>query len=211
MAAPTPPTAAPTAELADPYIWLEDVSSPGAMDWVKTENARTLNVLEKDPRFEGYYADALKIAEAKDRIPSPGFRGDEIYNFWQDPEHVRGILRRTSFTSYQSDAPAWTTVLDIDALSKSEGANWVYKGANCLWPEERYCLISLSDGGEDANTLREFDLKTGTFVKGGFDLPKSKQNVDWEDKDTLLVARDWGPGTMTASGYALHRQAGEAW
>ena len=202
MAAPTPPTTAPAAEPADPYIWLEDVSSTRSMDWVKTENARTLKVLEKDPRFEGYYADALKIAEAKDRIPSPGFRGDDIYNFWQDPDHVRGILRRTNFKSYQSAAPAWSTVLDIDALSKTENANWVYEGANCLWPEERYCLISLSDGGEDANTLREFDLKTGAFVKGGFDLPKSKQNVDWEDKDTLLVARDWGPGTMTASGYA---------
>lgn len=202
MAAPTPSPTAPAADPTDPYIWLEDVSSARSMDWVKAENARTLNVLEKDPRFEVYYADALKIAEAKDRIPAPGFIGDDIYNFWQDPDHVRGILRRTTFESYQSATPQWTTVLDIDALSKAEGANWVYEGANCLWPEERYCLVSLSDGGEDAVTQREFDLKTGQFVKGGFDLPKSKQEVAWEDKDTLLVARDWGPGTMTASGYA---------
>lgn len=196
-------TAAPVAAPTDPYIWLEDVNGARSMDWVKTENARTLSVLEKDPRFEGLYGSALKIAEAKDRIPAPSFRGADIYNFWQDPEHVRGILRRTSLTSYKTATPVWTTVLDIDALAKAEGANWVYEGVNCLWPEDRYCLVSLSDGGEDAITVREFDLKTAAFVKGGFDLPKSKQNVTWEDKDTILVDRDWGPGTMTASGYAF--------
>src|SRR6185312_1339217 len=31
--------------------------------------------------------------------------------------------------------------------------------------------------------------------------PHSKQNLAWEDKDTLLIGRDWGPGTMTKSGY----------
>src|SRR6202034_3318753 len=48
---------------------------------------------------------------------------------------------------------------------------------------------------------REFDLKTGQFVTGSFALPHSKQSVSWLDKDTLIVGRDWGPGTMTASGY----------
>ena len=56
-------------------------------------------------------------------------------------------------------------------------------------------------GGEDASTSREFDLKSGKFVDGGFVSPHSKQNSDWEDKDTLLVERDWGAGTMTKSGY----------
>jgi prolyl oligopeptidase len=66
---------------------------------------------------------------------------------------------------------------------------------------ERVGLVALSDGGEDAIIQREFNLKTGTFVQGGFVLPRSKQQVAWFDKDTLLVASDWGSGTMTHSGY----------
>jgi prolyl oligopeptidase len=187
---------------ADPYIWLEDVNGERSMNWVHAENAKTLGVLEKDPRFEGLFKDAVKIAEAKDKIAYPGFLGGEIYNFWQDADHVQGVWRKTSFDDYQKSDPHWTTVIDMDALSKANGKHLVFDGANCLRPGERYCLISLSDGGEDATTEREFDLKTGEFIEDGFTLPHSKQDVTWEDQDHLLVARDWGAGSMTDSGYA---------
>ncbi len=196
------PEAASWTPPADPYLWLEDVGGAQAMAWVKAENAKTLGVLEKDPRFEGLYADALRIAEAKDKIPAPEILDGRIYNFWQDADHVQGLWRRTSVADYAKPAPAWTTVIDVDALAKAEGKHWVWEGANCREPEERDCIVSLSDGGEDAVTAREFDLQTDGFVKGGFVLPTSKQDVTWEDKDHLLVGRDWGRGTMTESGYA---------
>jgi len=197
----TAATFARAADAPDPYLWLEDVSSPRVDAWVKTENTKTLDVLEKDPRFPALNAQALAIAEAKDRIPTPRFLGDAVYNFWQDADHVRGIWRKTDLASYRTDTPAWTTVLDLDQLAKSEKANWVWHGADCRRPDERICLINLSDGGEDADTVREFDLATGQFVKGGFTLPKSKQNAVWADADDLLVSRDWGKGTMTTAGY----------
>jgi len=189
------------AQTPDPYIWLEDANGAKAMDWVHAENAKTTGVLEKDPRFAGLYADALAIAQAKDRIPAPELIGDEVYNFWRDQTHVRGVWRKTSKADYASADPHWTTVLDLDALSTAEKANWVWEGDNCLSPDYRRCLILLSDGGEDAQTVREFDLTAMAFVPGGFVLPHSKQTVDWLDKDTLLVARDRGPGTMTESSY----------
>jgi prolyl oligopeptidase len=185
----------------DPYLWLEDVSSPKAMAWVDAHNARSTAVLEADPRYQQYYKEALEIAQAKDRIPSGSFIGGQIYNFWQDADHVRGIWRRASLDSYASGNPQWETVLDLDALASAEKANWVWKGAQCARPLERRCLISLSDGGEDAVTVREFDLKTGKFVKGGFVLPKGKQDVSWQDENTLLVSREWKPGELTSSGY----------
>jgi prolyl oligopeptidase len=185
----------------DPYLWLEDVSSPKAMAWVDAHNARSTAVLEADPRYQQYYKEALEIAQAKDRIPSGSFIGGQIYNFWQDADHVRGIWRRASLDSYASGNPQWETVLDLDALASAEKANWVWKGAQCARPLERRCLISLSDGGEDAVTVREFDLKTGKFVKGGFVLPKGKQEVSWQDENTLLVSREWKPGELTSSGY----------
>ncbi|HXQ09782.1 MAG TPA: prolyl oligopeptidase family serine peptidase [Caulobacteraceae bacterium] len=190
------------AEAADPFLWLEDVNGERAMSWVKAENAKTTGVLEADPRFASLFADELRIAQAKDRIPAPEMIGDKIYNFWRDADHVRGIWRVTTAADYAGAEPHWTTVLDLDALAKAEKANWVWGGvATCRKPAFDRCLISLSDGGEDATTLREFDMTRGRFVPGGFDLPHSKQTVDWLDDDTLLVGRDWGPGTMTGSGY----------
>jgi prolyl oligopeptidase len=185
----------------DPYLWLEDVSSPKAMAWVDAHNARSTSILESDPRYQQYYKEALEIAQAKDRIPYGSFIGSQVYNFWQDADHVRGIWRRSSLESYSSGNPQWETVLDLDALASAEKANWVWKGASCARPLERRCLISLSDGGEDAVTVREFDLKTGRFVKSGFVLPKGKQDVSWQDENTLLVSREWKPGELTNSGY----------
>jgi prolyl oligopeptidase len=193
--------AAAVPELPDNYTWLEDVNSARSMDWVKAHNEQTAKVLAADPRYAELKAAALKVLESPTRLPIPGFRAGTIYNSWQDAEHVRGILRKTTLTDYLAEKPSWQTVIDYDALGKADGEKWVNHGLNCLYPGDGLCLAVLSAGGEDANTLREFDLKTGKFVEGGFVLPKSKQTVQWIDKDTLLVARDWGAGSMTTSGY----------
>ena len=185
----------------DKYQWLEDVSSPRAMAWVKAENERSAKVLQSDPRFASLDAMALKVLESPDRLAVPEFREGTIYNVWQDAQHVRGILRRTSLADYLTAQPHWQTVLDYDALAKQDNEKWVQKDLTCLYPGDRLCLVELSAGGEDAETMREFDLKAGKFVEGGFLLPRSKQDVAWVDKDTLMVSRDWGAGTMTTSGY----------
>jgi prolyl oligopeptidase len=189
------------ASNVDKYLWLEDVSGERSMAWVKAENARTAKVLESDPRFGGLRSSALEALESPDRLAMPELVKGDVYNTWQDAEHVRGILRRTTLADYLTAKPHWQTVLDYDALAKQDNESWVQKGLQCLYPGDRLCLVGLSAGGEDAVTLREFDLKSGTFVEGGFVLPKSKQDVSWVDRDTLLVARDWGAGTMTQSGY----------
>jgi prolyl oligopeptidase len=185
----------------DKYIWLEDVSSAKSMEWVKAENARTAKTFEADPRFATYQADALKILEDPNRLAYPGLRGDDVYNFWRDAAHPHGIYRKTTLASYRTASPDWQTVLDFDALGKAEKVSWVNHGFNCLYPGDQFCMVALSAGGEDATTEREFDLKSNKFVDGGFTLPHSKQNIGWLDKDTLLVARNWGADSMTESGY----------
>ena len=186
---------------SDPFRWLEDVNGERSMTWVRAENARTLGVLEKDPHFQALYHDALTIAEARDRVPFPSFLNGQLYNFWQDSAHVRGLWRRTTIASYRTASPKWTTVLDLDSLARAEGANWVWHGADCAQPAERRCMLSLSDGGEDAATVREFDLGTRSFVHDGFVIPRGKQRLTWMGEDTLLVSREWNKGELTASGY----------
>jgi prolyl oligopeptidase len=185
----------------DPFLWLEDVHGARAMTWVERENAKTLALLEADARYRSIFAEALAIAEAKDRLPTPQFLDGGVYNFWQDSDHVRGIWRVTTLEDYRTPTPAWKPVLDLDSLAATEHANWFWHGAECLPPAETRCLVSLSDGGEDAVTEREFELETPRFVPSGFELPTAKQTAAWVDADQLLIAREFGPGTLTTSGY----------
>ena len=186
----------------DSYIWLEEARSDKALDWVRAENERTMGLIAGDPRFETIKAEALAIYDSEDRIPYVSIKPDGLYNFWQDKANPRGLVRRTTLESYRTDSPEWETVLDVDALAAAEGREWVYKGSTCLPPEERLCMIALSDGGEDATVLREFDMVTGSFVEGGFVLDeKSQGGIEWIDADTMLVSRDFGEGTLTESQY----------
>ena len=194
-------TTGTTKEQPDRYLWLEDVTGVRALAWVKAQDARTDAVLKADPHYAQFGATALAVLQSPTRLPSPSFQAGEVYNTWQDAQHVRGILRRTTLDDYRTAEPHWQTVLDYDALARDEHQNWVAHGLTCVYPGNGLCLVGLSVGGEDASTEREFDLKTGRFVTGGFVLPHSKQSVDWVDKDTLILARDWGQGTMTTSGY----------
>ena len=186
---------------ADDHLALEEVNGTEAMAFVAKSNQRALAALTGDRRYETFRRQAEAILTATDRIPGPGFLGDGIGNFWQDAANPKGIWRRTTLDSYRSANTQWETLLDIDALARAEGRDWVFKGADCLAPDETRCLISLSDGGKDAVVVREFDTTTRRFVDGGFSLPEGKHRLEWLDRDTLLVATDFGPGTLTESGY----------
>ena len=189
-------------EPEDPYLWLEDVLGERSVAWVEERNARALAELEARPEYAAVYERSLAIYDSQDRIPDPELRGEHVDNFWQDSEHERGILRRTTLESYRTASPEWETLLDLDALSAAEGETWVYGGSRCLGPEYRRCLVTLSRGGSDAAEERELDAVTGAFVEGGFFLPEAKSGVAWKDEDTLWVATDFGEGTLTDAGYA---------
>jgi prolyl oligopeptidase len=185
----------------DPFQWLEDIDAPRSMTWVEGQNARSAARLEGDARYATFLGEARAIFTAKDRIPTPHFRAGGIDNLWQDEAHVHGIWRHATEASYRTAQPQWETLLDLDALSKAEGKNWIWKGAACLKPAETTCLVRLSDGGGDAVELREFDSRTKRFVDGGFRFANGKQYVEWLDADHLMVGREWTPGELTESGY----------
>ena len=188
-------------ESIDPFLWLEDVLGDRALAWVRERNAQSQAILQARPEFEPIRAGLLEVMNAKERIPHIARRADFFYNFWQDEQHKRGLWRRTTLDEYRKATPAWETVLDLDALAAAEGENWVWGGSNPLLPACERVLISLSRGGADAAVLREFDTVAKAFVDGGFVLPEAKSDVEWVDADTVYVGTDFGPGSLTTSGY----------
>jgi prolyl oligopeptidase len=184
----------------DSYLWLEDVTGEKALDWVRARNAESARVLETGD-FRSLEKRILAILDSEARIPQVEKLGRWYYNFWRDAKNPRGVWRRTTLDEYRKTAPAWETVLDLDALGKAEKENWVWHGAQCLKPQYRRCLVSLSRGGADADVVREFDLEKREFLKDGFHLPEAKNTVGWFDENAIYVGTDLGPGSMTQSGY----------
>jgi len=195
---PTSPSAPPD----DPFVWLEDVEAARSMEWVNAKNAATIAVLGRAPLYQTLYDRLKQILDSKDKIAYPNILGNSLYNFWQDADHARGIWRRTTWASYATATPSWETVIDLDSLSKAEGVTWSWGGADCLEPDYKRCIVALSRGGSDATEQREFDVTTKRFVAGGFTIPEAKTTTTWIDDNTLLVGTDFGPGSMTTSGYA---------
>ncbi|WP_203290823.1 prolyl oligopeptidase family serine peptidase [Maricaulis parjimensis] len=185
----------------DPRVWLEEVESEDALAWVEGQNERTFSRLQGDERYEGLYQQALEIYQSEDRIPYGSYYGGYVWNFWQDAENTHGLWRRTTLESYLTDAPEWDVILDVDALSETEETNWVWRGANCLAPDYDRCILTLSDGGSDAATRREFDISDRAFVEGGFVTPEAKGGVSWVDADTVMVGLATSEADSTTSGY----------
>jgi len=185
---------------ADPYRWLEDIHGAKPMEWVREQNARSTAVLQADPDYRKDYDAILKVMDAADRIPYGDLDHQYVFNFWQDAQHPKGIWRRTSIADYRNAAPAWDVLLDLDTLAADEHENWVWKGADCS-PSLKRCLLHLSRGGGDAVVVREFDPAAKRFVPEGFELTEAKSAITWLDEDTVLFGTDFGPGSMTTSGY----------
>jgi len=186
---------------ADPHLWLEDVGGAKQLEWVRERNAESVAALGQGEAFAAREQRLLSILDSRAKIPYVSKIGGHLYNFWRDAVHPKGLWRRTTLAEYRKPEPAWETVLDLDALAAAEKENWVWHGATVLEPEGRLCLVSLSRGGADADVVREFDLSTNAFVPGGFTLPEAKSRVAWRGRESLFVATDVGPGSLTTSGY----------
>ncbi|HEY3631592.1 MAG TPA: prolyl oligopeptidase family serine peptidase [Jatrophihabitantaceae bacterium] len=189
-------------DAVDPYLWLEDVDSAAALTWARERNAEAEAKLAGSPRFDALRAELREVLDSDERIPGVVRRGEWLFNFWQDAEHPRGMWRRTTLAQYRTADPDWELLLDVDRLAETEDENWVWQGAAVLHPTLDRALVQLSRGGADAALVREFDLGRLAFVDDGFVLPEAKTDVAWLDRDQIFVATDFGPGTLTSSGYA---------
>lgn len=190
------------APATDPNAYLEDIHGARALDTVKRWNTQSLAALETKPGYARYRQRALDLLQADRQIATPDqILGDQVLNLWQDKTNVRGLWRVASLASFTSGKPVWRTLIDVDALGKAEGKSWVWKGATCRSPSYDRCMVELSNGGGDAVVEREFDIPSGKFVTDGFVVPSFKTGLNWAGPNALYVATDFGPDSLTKSGY----------
>jgi prolyl oligopeptidase len=209
-------TATP-AVVEDPYLWLEEVESKESLDFAVAANEACLKALG-NPETGTTYQRILAVLESEDRIPYATVFGKTennqdntiLFNFWKDSRNPKGLWRKCDMASYRTATPDWTTVLDVDQLAEQDGISWVWKGSSPL-PRSRdplsadrvtRALLSLSRGGSDAVHVKEFDLTTGEFVRQDpFNVPEGKTRASYKSRNVLLVGADFGPESLTDSGY----------
>ncbi|MFT4119222.1 prolyl oligopeptidase family serine peptidase [Bradyrhizobium sp.] len=184
----------------DPWLWLEDIEGPRALDFVERQNRLTLAAFS-GASFERDRDTLAAIYDRPDNIPYVSRRGAHLHNLWKDAGNPRGLWRRTTLAEFRKASPVWETLLDVDALAAKENEDWLLSSISSQ-PGSPRAMLSLSRGGSDAVTLREFDMDAKRFVDGGFALPEAKGGVDWLDADTLLLSSAHGEGMVTSSGYA---------
>ncbi len=185
----------------DPFLWLEEVEGEKSLEWVKDQNSKTLAYFADIPEYEQTLSEAYDILTDEKKLVYPEIHQDDVYNFWQDANHSRGILRKQPVNSYVAGKSDWEVVLDIDKLTEESGIPWVYKYVDFAGPESNRCILILSEGGTDASHLREFDIAEKRFVKDGFNVPSAKSNFEWINENEIYIATDFGEGSLTKSGY----------
>jgi prolyl oligopeptidase len=184
----------------DPYLWLSDIHGQRALAWVSEQNAKSNAALMQNLLYAPIHDEILKSLDTKDRIPPGEVDHGDVYNFWQDKEHVRGLWRKTTVVDYRSAEPHWDVLLDVDQYDKDTHKNWVFHGARCA-PGMKRCLLNLSPGGGDASEVFEYDPVAHSFIADGFHLAVAKSNAQYVDADTIIFSTDFGPGTLTKSSY----------
>ena len=150
--------------VSDPYLWLEDVEDPKALDWVRAQNAKSQAELASTPD-----SSSSRPTSSRSSIPTrkhPG--GREARRVLLQLLEGQGRTRAASgaaprSSEYRKAEPKWETMLDLDALNKAERRELgLARRRLPARPPTTRCLVALSRGGADADVTREFDLATKT-------------------------------------------------
>jgi prolyl oligopeptidase len=191
-----------------PDLWLEDNGSAATKAWVAERNAESEARLFGDARFA---AEQRRFAELGRHAQGEAYlNGGLLHRVMADARHPLGRWQARGVTpaARRLLGGGWQTLLDLDQLARREGRPWKFKpgwlNPMCDTSIGPRCVLHLSPDGGDRTVLREFDLRRRRFVEGGFriDAP-ARTYAHWVDAEHLLLASDFGPGTLSSAGYAL--------
>jgi prolyl oligopeptidase len=192
------------AQTLDDLQWLEVPKDAKALEWAKSHTDKAASEIGAMPGHATIEAELKGLLKAADPEPTIELLGPLALKFQRSAAHPHGILSVADRDG--AGVPgAWREVLDIGALSKAGEPTFDLHFSSmsqaCLAPDYTHCILSLSPGGGDAVQLREFNVSTGKFVNGGFDLAAARSFSAWLDKDTLLLETSLGASLKLKTGW----------
>src|SRR4051812_44071080 len=89
-------TEVPAPDNLSQLDYLENVEGPEALQFARKNNEYSNSRLKTDKRYTPTFDAIFKIVSAKDKLPVFYQLGSDLYNFWQDDVHIKGILRKAN-------------------------------------------------------------------------------------------------------------------
>ena len=201
---PTPrPSLRPTTTRRTPISGSRTTDEREGARLGKARNAETVaGVCRRAPAFTRCATQILEVLDSDARIPFVGKIGAHYYNFWQR----RGAPARPVAAHDARRVPQAAAALGDRARPRRAGGgekeNWVWHGARV--PEARRTSAAWSRCRAAAPTPTSSASSTSTtkaFVKDGFYVPEAKSQRRLDDATRVFVGTDFGPGSLTTSGY----------
>ncbi len=158
--------------IADPYRWLEDVTSTETQVWIAAQDAYARSVLDALPGRAGFRA-RLRALIDYERFGVPQLRAGRYAYTWN-----RGSDDQDSL--WISDDPAARGRLVVDPLARRADGTVSLAGFE-LAPDGRHLAYALADGGSDWTHWQVHD------VAAGRDLPEVLEGTKFTD---IAWARD---------------------
>ena len=130
----------------DPYLWLEDVTGEDALDWVRGTTTR------RWPRSKASASTGCAPRRWRCSTPTPASRTPAAAatictTTGATPRTRGGCGGARRWTATAPTIPDWDVIIDLDALAAAEDENWVWGGADVIYPERTRAMVSLSRGG----------------------------------------------------------------
>ena len=169
------------------YVWLEDLRSDSVLRWAEARTARTREHFASLPVHDSLVAEIRSAAASRfvpqRGVPAPASRTGPWANRFR-----AGVWMRQPVERFERGENAWERVLDLDSLSRAEGARFDIASVECLPPAHERCLLLLSRGGGSRTfDLREYDAAAGTFVDDGFNLGPGHTAAYWRDANSIYI------------------------
>ena len=68
---------------SDSDLWLEEINSPRALEYVKNASSQTLSYLQNSKRYDETYQESAQILNTPDKLLSIKIVNGKVYNFWE--------------------------------------------------------------------------------------------------------------------------------
>ena len=176
--------------VADPYRWLENVTSPSVQAWLTAQNAFTESYLAQVPGRSSI-RDQVRSAWSYPKIGAPFPGGDRLFFFENSGIEDGAVL-------YVQDRPDVSprVLLDPSTMSKDGSVTIVDQAAS---PDGRYLAYAVSTKGSPWRSVRIRDVRTSQDLPDRIEGIKGGQIAWTRDERGFFYVRTEQPRSGTAN------------
>ncbi len=163
----------------DPWFWLSDVNDPATLEYLRSENAYTEDVMKPSEKLRDELFDEMRARIKEDDSTVPEKEGDYYYYIRFEEGKQYPIYCR----KYLSLDAAEQILIDANALAKDKDYCRVGRWENS--PDHKWLAYSVDDDGSEQYTIVIKNLETGELLAES--IPNSYYSLEWSnDSQTIF-------------------------